>query len=212
MLAFEETKYNRTERRTYTLWATPSILSFSLSIERDENMIHHHVCSSHEPSACLYHKGPNDVNLKVLSVTIIVYKRPLGCTIYDSRYQVTLRTTLVWEASVRDLATVKQVFCLPLPLRKRCNRVDRVLVLGCYGQYQRKMSSCMHMCVVSEILKCFLLKCFNRKSPWSGGQGRKSSGTEWFKFNNSLGCLRGAGLSLVLPLLHSLILIPGLAW
>lgn len=90
MLAFEETKYNRIERRTYTLWATPSILSFSLSIERDENMIHHHVCSSHEPSACLYHQGPNDVNLKVLSVTIIVYKRPLGCTIYDSRYQVTL--------------------------------------------------------------------------------------------------------------------------
>lgn len=43
-------------------------------------------------SVCLYHQGPNDVDLKILSVTIIVYRELLGRA----------RTILVCWASVRD--------------------------------------------------------------------------------------------------------------
>lgn len=69
MLAFQETKFNGTEHRPYTLQVrdsrlSPSILSFSMSINRDEKGIRYHVRSCHELLVCLYHQGPNDVDLK----------------------------------------------------------------------------------------------------------------------------------------------------
>lgn len=143
MLAFQETKFNGTEHRPYTLGVkgsrlSPSILSFSMSINKDEKGICYHVGSCHEFSVCLHHHGPNDIDLKILSVTIIVYRELLGRVIYDSRYQVTLmRTILVCWASVRDSMNVKQVFHLPLPLRKRCNKLSKILVLSCYWQLSK---------------------------------------------------------------------------
>lgn len=147
MLAFQETKFNGTEHRPYTLVVrgsrlSPSILSFSMSINKDD-----HVGSYYKLSICLYHQSPNDADLKILSVAIIVYREALGCAIYDSRYQVTLmRTILVCWASVRDSINVKQVFPLPQPLRKRCNKLGKVL--AAIGKYQRTGPSCMHLFIV----------------------------------------------------------------
>lgn len=78
-------------------------------------------------SVCLYHQGPNDVDLKILSVTIIVYRELLGRA----------RTILVCWASVRDSINGKQVSPLPLPLRKRCNQLNKVLVLSCCWQLSK---------------------------------------------------------------------------
>lgn len=98
-----------------------------MSINRVDKGIRDHVGSCHELLVCLYHQGPNDVDLKILSVTIIVYRELLGRA----------RTILVCWASVRDSINGKQVSPLSLPLRKRCNQLNKVLVLSCCWQLSK---------------------------------------------------------------------------